>query len=58
MSKANQVFRPSNRTHLQDIGNLGVLIFPSPISVPYLWGRRDYKGRKAVIKIYFKFSNF
>ncbi|CAG8605205.1 4974_t:CDS:10 [Funneliformis mosseae] len=47
LSKANQVFNTSDRNHLQDTGNLGVLIFPSPITVPYLWARRDYKKRKA-----------
>jgi hypothetical protein len=38
----------ADRTHLRDTSNMGVLVFPSPVSVPYLWARRDYKGRKAV----------
>jgi hypothetical protein len=47
----------SDRTHLKDTGNLGFLTFPSPIIVPYLWARRDYKGHKAVIKLNFYFNN-
>ncbi|RIA88728.1 hypothetical protein C1645_725752 [Glomus cerebriforme] len=47
MSKINKMFSTSDRKHLQDIGNLGVLVYPSPIFVPYLWARRDYKGYKA-----------
>ncbi|EXX61011.1 phospholipase D [Rhizophagus irregularis DAOM 197198w] len=47
MSKINKMISSSDRKHLRDTGNLGVLTFPSPIIVPYLWARRDNKGHKA-----------
>ena len=49
-------FKKANRQHLRDTGNLGYLVFPSPIFVPYLWARRDYRGHKAVIKVNFGFN--
>ncbi|GBC05685.1 hypothetical protein RclHR1_06370012 [Rhizophagus clarus] len=47
MARVNKMISSSDRRHLRDTGNLGVLTFPSPIIVPYLWARRDNKGHKA-----------
>lgn len=57
MSRINSVISSSDRKHLRDTGNLGVLTFPTPIIVPYLWARRDNKGHKAVIKLNFILIN-
>lgn len=43
------LFTPSNKEHLENAGNLASELLPISISVPFLWARLDYKGRRAVI---------
>ncbi|CAB4388903.1 unnamed protein product [Rhizophagus irregularis] len=41
------LFTPSNKEHLENAGNLASELLPISISVPFLWARLDYKGRRA-----------
>ncbi|CAG8525275.1 11919_t:CDS:10 [Funneliformis mosseae] len=46
LNTINRVFTRHDR-HLQDTGNFGALLFFSPSTVPFLWAKLDFKGRKA-----------
>ncbi|CAG8464425.1 6353_t:CDS:10 [Acaulospora morrowiae] len=49
LANVNKMFATfDNKEHLQTVESMGVLTFPSAMMVPFLWMRRDHRGKKAL----------
>jgi hypothetical protein len=50
LNTINRTIINYDREYLRDIENFETLAFSSVFSIPFLWAKTDYKGRKAVCK--------